>query len=100
MSEAKHTPGPWRLELLEDRSIKHLCPVGPDDMSILTIVEHDGKPFAAIYEDADASLIAAAPDLLQEAKTLLATIDSWGGTVNEQHLAGLRAATQKAESPA
>lgn len=60
-----HTPGPWRLELVEDRSIKHLCPVDANDLSLLTIVENDGKPFPAVYLDADAKLIAAAPDLLE-----------------------------------
>jgi hypothetical protein len=62
---SKHTPGPWRLELVEDRSIKHLCPVDANDLSILTIVHHDETPFAAVYKDADARLIAAAPELLE-----------------------------------
>ena len=61
----QHTPGPWSLELVEDRSIKHLCPVDGERMSLLTIVHQDeAPPFAAVYKDADAHLIAAAPCLL------------------------------------
>jgi hypothetical protein len=63
---AQHTPGPWSLKPVEDRSIKHLCPVDGERMSLLTIVHQDeAPPFAAVYKDADAHLIAAAPDLLE-----------------------------------
>jgi hypothetical protein len=64
----QHTPGPWSLELVEDRSIKHLCPVDSERMSLLTIVHDDETPFAAVYKDADARLIAAAPELLEACK--------------------------------
>jgi hypothetical protein len=53
---------------VEDRSIKHLCPVDSERMSLLTIVHQDETPFAAVYKDADAHLIAAAPDLLEALK--------------------------------
>lgn len=68
----KHTPGPWELLPVEDRSIKHLCPVDAEKMSILTVVEQDGVKFAAVYKDADARLIAAAPELLAAAQAALA----------------------------
>ena len=58
--EAGPTGGPWTLELVEDRSIKHLCPVDADGLSILTVVTHDETPFAAVYLDKDAAYIAAA----------------------------------------
>ncbi len=74
---AKHTLGPWRLEPVEDRSIKHLCPVAEaDNFSLLTVVYsggHDGDEctaFAAVYRDEDARLIAAAPELLEALQTL------------------------------
>ena len=67
---SKHTPGPWRLEEVADRSIKHLCPVADvDGLSLLTVVYTDGYdgneciPFAAVYRDADAHLIFASPDM-------------------------------------
>lgn len=75
---SKHTPGPWRLEEVIDGSIKHLCPVGDvDGFSLLTVVNTEGYdddeyvPFAAVYRDADARLIAAAPDLLEALKDML-----------------------------
>ena len=58
--DAGPTDKPWSLEPVEDRSIKHLCPVDADGLSILTVVTHDDTPFAAVYLDADAHYIAAA----------------------------------------
>ena len=71
----QHTPGPWSLEPVEDRSIKHLCPVDSERMSLLTIVHQDETPFAAVYKDADAHLIAAAPDLLEALQSYSLPID-------------------------
>ena len=75
---SKHTPGPWRLEEVVDRSIKHLCPVADvDGFSLLTVVHTEGNdgneciPFAAVYRDADARLIAAAPELLDACRMVL-----------------------------
>ena len=45
--------------------IRHLCPMDDGGLSLLTVVEHAGKEFAAIYKDDDARLIAAAPDMLE-----------------------------------
>lgn len=59
----KHTPGPWPLIEIEGK----LCPAG-EGVSILTVVSEDGTNFAAVYEDADARLISAAPDLLEALK--------------------------------
>lgn len=76
-----HTPGPWSLEAVEDRSIKHLCPIDSERMSLLTVVHQDETPFAAVYNDADARLIAAAPELLEALQDLcsfdLLTQDKW-----------------------
>lgn len=57
----KHTPGRLTLELVESDSgiIKHLCPVDAEDMSILTVVEHEGVKFAAVYHSEDARRLVA-----------------------------------------
>jgi hypothetical protein len=70
---AKHTPGPWRLGDVADDSgrIVKLCPVDQENQSILTVVDHEGVKFAAVYIDADARLIAAAPELLLALEMLL-----------------------------
>jgi hypothetical protein len=72
----KHTPGPWGLEEVwcDTEHINHFVPVAGIEgavTSLLTIVEHNKATFAAIYSDADARLIAAAPDLLEALEVLL-----------------------------
>ncbi len=63
--ETKHTEGPWELLEVRDGSIMHLCPVGPDGVSLLTVVHNDDVPFGAVFLEADARLIAAAPDMIE-----------------------------------
>ena len=62
---SKHTPGPWKLFQVGD-AIEHLCPATQDGASILTITQEGNTAFAAVFNDADARLIAVAPDLLAE----------------------------------
>jgi hypothetical protein len=63
MAETAHTPGPWKLLAVGDN--KRLCPADKDNQSILTIEEEGTSLFACVYEEGDAHLIAAAPDLLE-----------------------------------
>ncbi len=53
---SEHTPGLLALEEVASDSghIKHLCPVDSEGMSLLTVVEHEGVKFAAVYSDDDA----------------------------------------------
>jgi hypothetical protein len=64
MSAPKNTPGPWQIVMAGDGPAK---PVIADDnfASLLTVVHEDGIKFAAVYNEADARLIAAAPELLE-----------------------------------
>ena len=57
----KHTQGRLTLELVESDSgiIKHLCPIDTDGLSLLTLVEHNGVKFAAVYYDDDARRLVA-----------------------------------------
>lgn len=84
----KHTQGRLTLELVENDTgtITHLCPVDAEDMSILTVVEHEGVKFAAVYHSEDARRLVAcwnaceglptawieggAADILEHAKSL------------------------------
>ena len=70
MAATQHTPGPWSLVLLQDRSIKHLVPVDKDRVSLLTIIHEADTPYAAVLRDADAKLIALAPAILIALQTL------------------------------
>ena len=93
---AAHTPGPWRLEPVNDRSINHLCPVDPNDLSLLTVVMQDETPFAAVYNDADARLIAAAPELLEALKAICDEQDERQGYASIETYDRARAAIAKA----
>lgn len=84
MSADKHTPGPWSV-LVHEAS---------------TSVESKHYTVAADVTNADADLIAAAPDLLVACKMAVASIEhSDGGRYleDEQALYALRCAIIKAE---
>ena len=59
----KHTPGPWKLYAVGDSPL--LCPATAEGESLLTIVDEDDVRFAAVHSEADASLIAQAPAMLE-----------------------------------
>jgi len=84
MSESKHTPGPWRVD--EDTRPgmawnRHIY--GPDGNAVCFMAHSDGKDVER--DEANAALIARAPDLaaeverLREQRTkLLIEIDAFG----------------------
>lgn len=69
----KHTPGPWKL--LTDGDRNRLCPADQNNHSILTLEDEGNSTFACVYEEADAHLIAAAPDILKVLKRIDAAMD-------------------------
>jgi len=77
MNKPTHTPGPWSLFEVggDNGTVAKLCPVSAERQSILTITEEDGSVFAAVFSDADARLIAAAPDLLAAIKECITAVD-------------------------
>jgi len=92
MSEAKYTPGPWSVKSTEN-----------GDFQI--IYNERGNWLAEVFEDddpvegrplANAMLIAAAPDLLEWAKSALADYDEHG-KITLAGIGHLRAAVDKAE---
>lgn len=96
----KHTPGPWTADECTDHD------------GYRTIRPGDGTPngdihaevIATVYEDADAQLIAAAPELLEALRTLYRDVEFLieDGTLpasarNHAAMSEARAAIQKAE---
>jgi hypothetical protein len=74
MSEAKHTPGPWSVNVGQPRSglwDRTTIVFGKDDNVIATINRHWPEV------DANGRLIAAAPDLLASLKLVIATIEDY-----------------------
>ena len=65
----KHTPGPWEIERYSDGLIQivgDLKVISDDEEHFTTVVEQ----ISATNEEANARLIAAAPDLLEALKDL------------------------------
>lgn len=62
MIKAKHTPGPWKIDYGYNRSINFIGPCVPD--------QYAGSSWLRVTE-ANARLIAAAPELLEALKLLV-----------------------------
>jgi hypothetical protein len=81
---SKHTPGPWGIES-DKFSLIWIGPMRPDGIKVADIVvrlDHgsDYRPEYNARQEANAKLIAAAPELLQLAKDLLEQVeDEWPG---------------------
>lgn len=71
-------PRPWaaREFLGDDGAVRHLCPVGANGYSALTVMDIGGTAFAAVYSDEDAHLMSAAPELLEALEAIKALYDS------------------------
>ena len=67
MSDSKHTPGPWQEDDCRDACGN--TTIRRYDGTVHGDTEH--PPIATVYADADATLIAAAPDLLDALVSLL-----------------------------
>jgi hypothetical protein len=101
-----HTPGKLALEEVSSDSghIKHLCPVDSEGMSLLTVVEHEGVKFAAVYSDEDARRLVACWNACEGLPTEVlehaaSTGDSLGGHIKltaqrDELLAALKLATE------
>ena len=68
MSETKHTPGPWRWRIHGASGDKKL--VGSNEVPLVWQDRHWQCP----SQDANAALIAAAPDLLAACENALASL--------------------------
>ncbi len=92
---SKYTPGPWLLFEVggDNGTVEKLCPVSSERQSILTVTEEQDSIFAAVLSDADARLIAAAPELLEALKEVY----DWCYPTDSAWANKARAAIAKAE---
>lgn len=94
-----HTPGPWTVDWDYDEGWNHHIESSPGNR--ICFMAHDGADHQKQF-DANARLIAAAPDMLAALKDLLAIIDAqrwgrpWAGRPHAEADAAL-AAIAKAE---
>ena len=87
MSESKHTPGPWRVRLSTPEEGYYCWWIyDADDREVTTV---DGR------DEANARLIASAPDLLAALKAFPGFTDD--ATIGDKWIETMRAAIAKAE---
>lgn len=84
---AQHTPGPW---IAGDDEDSDFFLVGPEEFPGLVT-----RPVVQLHDEANARLIAAAPELL-EALQLIEQWDAEGLALCEHHIVRARAAIAKA----
>lgn len=105
-----HTPGPWRVESSHDINGELLAigttyqwPHGTHAFVGLAFTAHLGVGPYAAHREADARVMAAAPELLAGLKTLVAAVERDDNPSDEGHYSGsdemeaARAAIAKAE---
>lgn len=93
-----HTPGPWKVHPYRNGKIgpyNMAIDVGPAGRMVAQICGEFEKPVAGDEAEANARLIAAAPDLLTALKALVIATDGHPGSVRQRDEA--RAAIAKAE---
>lgn len=102
MADTKFTPGPWRLSLTDDTTV-----IGPDHQEIAEAMGDYEDDDMLPEVEANARLIAAAPDLytaLEEASALVDALSGGRGNLRlrgqyislEEAIARARAALSKA----
>lgn len=88
--EARHTPGPWRVKTYPG-TLQYAKVFGPPH----PIDGGDYAPLCETSNEADAQLIAKAPELLEALRDLLKFSETWQGSSVE--IVKARAAIAKAE---
>lgn len=106
-TQAKHTPGPWNTRIVSE---SYRYPdgeyAGPRPVLVIGVPENNGLKYAPeiaatareivrLNDGPDARLIAAAPDLLEAAKSV--SLEAAKLEADSPALARLRAAIAKAE---
>ena len=92
----KHTPGPWKwMGIFELYQVKSICDGGPFGESVISVC-HDDRGEYIEATDANRTLIAAAPDLLEALEAAHGYLVMMG-TDHADHIRGVcRAAIAKA----
>jgi len=98
---SKHTPGPWAFSSDDKLGDKRFyiaqadgAPYTPSYSDVATLIAETVSLERVATQEANARLIAAAPDLLEALCALVLNIDAGGATLNS--LADARVAIAKA----
>lgn len=103
MNEAKHTPGPWHVDAVHSEALHEVCMTNPPPKEgnpvVLASVEYDqdrGTCPTLREANANARLIAAAPDLLAACQAAMAFVSTWQHGFEDAFVGQMRAAIAKA----
>ena len=101
MTEAKHTPGPWRTRASQDAS-GDIGITAPDVPNVIAECFADMRfvgEFAIVEAQANAHLIAAAPETTDALRSLLRLFEEIDGGENDDapELVAARAALAKSQ---
>ena len=92
---SKHTPGPWTVQRdFRGYGTFQIVEAGERERSLLMCGDAAGVPRGEMQ--ANARLIAAAPDLLESAESILLMLDGTDHSTKIDRMAQLRAAIAKA----
>ncbi len=97
MSDTKHTPGPWRVQ---NGSVYALAPDGSFGSLPVAHMDRDpGNGTRPVERDANARLIAAAPEMVEALRGALEVLDGRANDFSSKSEAckACRAAIRKAE---
>jgi len=78
MTDGKHTPGPWRVEGNQERAFH----ISTDNVMVGPYVVAGGIVACDIEHEPNARLIAAAPEMLEALREMLATYCDHGRSVH------------------
>lgn len=110
MAETKHTPGPWKLMRLESEQHEEIaayqarCTAKGEGPFFIVLCEKPNGPADVAHTGNgptsgwNGALIAAAPELLQELRRLLAAVEA--DDIGPGHIEDARRAIAKAEGRA
>ena len=96
--ETKHTPGPWgHYQRDGSAHLRFISGPSPRAIAIATIESIPEKYQDAESIEANAHLIAAAPDMLEALESILDGVDCQPGYIRERGIEIARAAIAKAK---
>jgi hypothetical protein len=98
MENVKHTPGPWKVETKKSEwECNRGIPIYKNFVQIARVILFDSKTVCPEESQANARLIAAAPELLEACKEALEHFDKYTKGIVIDAKDSLRMAIAKAE---
>jgi hypothetical protein len=91
----EHTPGPWSTARI-GKDFKHVWIHSDEKVTVFDSSEPETWPMT----EADAQLIAAAPEMLQSLRVMMLGVDEYWAEANPEHMQAASDAIASATNPA